>query len=129
MAKQKLTKEQKKMQYAQAVSGNGGRANPYLPNDPKVGMRNPKRETKPMKEQIDLMTVKQWVSTLIVLIIPLVNIIALFAWANKKNDKVNPAKRNFAKASLWMLLVFLLLALIATALILFVLPLLGIALL
>ncbi len=126
--KQKLTKEQKKMQYARAVSANGSRANPYLPNDPKAGMRNPKRETKPMKAQADVIPVKQWIGTIVVLLIPLVNIIALFAWANKKNGKVNPSKRTFAKAYLWVLLFVLLIGAIVGALIMFVLPLLGIAL-
>ncbi|MBR2480280.1 MAG: hypothetical protein IKB56_03125 [Clostridia bacterium] len=96
--KQKLTKEEKKMKHARAVSGNGSKANPYYPTDYSVGKRNPKKEEKPMIETARPMTTKQWVGTLIVLMIPLVNIIALIAWINKKNGKVNPSKRTFAKA-------------------------------
>ena len=96
--KQKLTREEKKMKHARAVSGNGSKANPYYPTDYSVGKRNPKKEEKPMIETARPMTTKQWVGTLIVLMIPLVNIIALIAWINKKNGKVNPSKRTFAKA-------------------------------
>ena len=52
MAKKKLTKEEKKMKHAQAVSGNGTRGpSPYYPTDYSIGKRNPKKEEKPMKEQ------------------------------------------------------------------------------
>ncbi len=101
MAKKKLTKEEKKMKHAQAVSGNGTRGpSPYYPTDYSVGKRNPKKEEKPMKEQVNVMTFKEWLGIIIVLCIPLVNIIALIAWCNKKNVKVNPTKRNFARAYL-----------------------------
>ena len=118
--KQKLTKEQKKMKHAQAVSGNGTKANPYYPTDYSVGKRNPKKEEKPMIETARPMTTKQWVGTLIVLMIPLVNIIALIAWANKKNGKVNPSKRTFARAYwiVWaiMMLISLIIAVALVAL-------------
>ena len=110
--KQKLTKEQKKMSHAQAVSGNGSKANPYYPTDYNVGKRNPKKEEKPMIETARTMTTKQWVGTIIVLMIPLVNIIALIAWANKKNGKVNPSKRTFAKAYLIVWAITLVIAII-----------------
>jgi len=117
MAKKKLTKEQKKMTHATAVAGNGAKANPYLPTDYNVGMRNPKREVKPMKEKVDVMSVKQWVGTIIVLMIPLVNIIALIAWIKKDNEKVNANKRNFAKGYLIAWLISLVVAFVLVALI------------
>lgn len=115
--KQKLTKEQKKMSHAQAVSGNGSKANPYYPTDYNVGKRNPKKEEKPMIETARTMTTKQWVGTIIVLMIPLVNIIALIAWANKKNGKVNPSKRTFAKAYLIVWAISLAVAIVLVAVI------------
>lgn len=117
MAKKKLTKEEKKMKHAQAVSGNGTRGpSPYYPTDYSIGKRNPKKEEKPMKEQVNVMTFKEWLGIIIVLCIPLVNLIALIAWCNKKNAKVNSTKRNFAKAYLvvWaiMLAIAILLAVV-----------------
>ena len=100
MAKKKLTKEQKTMKHAQAVTGAGSKANPYYATDYTISKRNPKKEEKPMVEKVDVMTMKQWVGILVVMCIPLVNIIALIAWCNKKNERVNPTKRNFAKAYL-----------------------------
>ncbi|MBQ8178143.1 MAG: hypothetical protein IJ033_03020 [Clostridia bacterium] len=112
MAKKKLTREQKKMSHAQAVSGNGSKASPYYPTDYTVGKRNPKKEEKPMVQQVNVMTVKQWIGTLIVVCIPIVNIIALIAWCNKKNERVNPTKRNFAKAYLIVWVISLVVAII-----------------
>ena len=124
--KQKLTKEQKKMSHARAVSGGGSRTDPYYPTDYNVGKRNPKREEKPMIEKAKIMTTKEWVGTLIVLMIPIVNIIALIAWMNKKNEKINPGKRTFAKAYLivWAisLVVAIVLAVAIVALSLFMFP-------
>lgn len=50
-----------------------------------------------------IMSVKDWVITLIVLIIPLVNIIMLFVWAF--GDGTTKTKSNFAKAQLIMFLI------------------------
>ena len=115
--KQKLTKEQKKMSHARAVSGGGSRTDPYYPTDYNVGKRNPKREEKPMIEKAKIMTTKEWVGTLIVLMIPIVNIIALIAWINKKNEKVNPSKRTFAKAYLIVWAISLAVAIVLVAVI------------
>ena len=52
-----------------------------------------------------IMSVKDWVITLIVLIIPLVNIIMLFIWAF--GDGTIKTKSNFAKAQLIMFLIFI----------------------
>lgn len=100
--KEKLTREQKKMKHARAVSGNGAKADPYYPTDYRIGQRNPKKEEKPMVVTAPPMTTKEWVGTLIILMIPIVNIIALIAWSNKKNEKINPNKRTFARAQ-WIL--------------------------
>jgi hypothetical protein len=55
-------------------------------------------ETKPV-------SVKEWVITILLLIIPVVNIIMLFIWAFGKETSVT--KSNFAKAHLlWILIVF-----------------------
>ena len=115
--KQKLTKEQKKMSHARAVSGGGSRTDPYYPTDYNVGKRNPKREEKPMIEKAKIMTTKEWVGTLIVLMIPIVNIIALIAWMNKKNEKINPSKRTFAKAYLIVWAISLAVAIVLVAVI------------
>ncbi len=127
MAKKKLTAEQKKMSHAQAVTGAGSKANPYYPTDYSVGKRNAKKEEKPMVEKVDVMTVKQWVKIIVVLMIPIVNIIALIAWCNKKNEKVGSTKRNFAKAYLWVLLFVFIIAIIVALLVFLILPLLGIS--
>ena len=115
--KQKLTKEQKKMSHARAVSGGGSRTDPYYPTDYNVGKRNPKREEKPMIEKAKIMTTKEWVGTLIVLMIPIVNFIALIAWINKKNEKINPGKRTFAKAYLIVWAISLAVAIVLVAVI------------
>ena len=47
-----------------------------------------------------IMTVKDWVITLILLSIPLVNIIMIIVWA--VNDTTNRNKKNFALATLIM---------------------------
>ncbi|HLS11093.1 MAG TPA: hypothetical protein VK050_02930 [Flavobacteriaceae bacterium] len=57
-----------------------------------------------------IMSVKDWVITLIVLIIPLVNLIMLFVWAF--GDGTVKTKSNFAKAQLLMYLIFIALAFI-----------------
>lgn len=115
MAKKNLTKEQKKMSQSRAVSGNGTRGpSPYYPTDYTVGKRNPKKEEKPMVQTSKIMTAKEWAGIIIILMIPLVNIIALIAWSRKKNERVNPTKRNFAKAYLIIWLISLLIAVILT---------------
>ena len=55
------------------------------------------------KETEPIMSVKDWVITLIVLVIPLVNIIMLFVWAF--GDGTVKTKSNFAKAQLIMYLI------------------------
>ncbi len=49
-------------------------------------------------ETAPVMTIKDWVITSIIMVIPLVNIIMLFVWAF--GGGVNPNKANWAKAGL-----------------------------
>ncbi|WP_088830793.1 hypothetical protein [Paenibacillus tyrfis] len=52
-----------------------------------------------------ILTVKDWLVTLLILIIPVVNLIMLFVWAF--GGGANPSKSNYAKAALiWMAIVF-----------------------
>jgi len=62
---------------------------------------------QPYFEQAPVMTVKDWILTFIVSAIPLVNIIMLFVWAF--GDTANPNKKNYAKASLILAAVFIVL--------------------
>lgn len=55
------------------------------------------------KETEPIMSVKDWVITLIVLMIPLVNVIMLFVWAF--GDGTVKTKSNFAKARLIIFLI------------------------
>ncbi|MBN1768141.1 MAG: hypothetical protein JXR50_07245 [Prolixibacteraceae bacterium] len=67
-----------------------------------------------MEEQNNSSVVKtsDWVITLLLLAIPLVNIIMLFVWAF--GSGTNPSKANFAKASLiWVLILIVIYAFIA----------------
>lgn len=50
-------------------------------------------------------TVKQWLGTLALLMIPIVNIVLVFVWAFSKNTNIN--KRNFARASLLLTAIIL----------------------
>lgn len=52
-----------------------------------------------------ILTVKDWLVTMLILIIPVVNLIMLFVWAF--GGGANPSKSNYAKAALlWMVIVF-----------------------
>ncbi len=58
-----------------------------------------------MEEQQNapVLSVKDWMITILLLAIPLVNIVMLFVWAFSKGE--NPTKSNYAKASLiWALI-------------------------
>lgn len=56
-------------------------------------------------ETAPVMKVSDWMITLLLLAIPLVNIIMLFVWAF--GGGTNPNKANYSKATLlWMLIVF-----------------------
>jgi hypothetical protein len=53
-----------------------------------------------MEEQqtTPVLSVKDWMITILLLAIPIVNIVLLFVWAFSKGE--NPTKANYAKASL-----------------------------
>jgi hypothetical protein len=55
------------------------------------------------QEQAPVMSMKDWIITLLISYIPLVGLIMLIVWAFDSNT--NPNKKNWAKASLiWMLI-------------------------
>lgn len=51
-----------------------------------------------LNENVEVVSLKDWLITLIVMCVPFVNIVMLFVWAFGKN--VNPSKSNYFKASL-----------------------------
>lgn len=55
-------------------------------------------------------SIGNWIITLIILVIPLVNIIMLFVWAFNRNTNIT--KANWAKASLILFAVWILLGII-----------------
>ena len=63
------------------------------------------------------MTIKDWVITNVLIMIPLVGQILLFVWAFGNKDKVNPNKANFAKAMLVMMLIAFAVSLLFSAII------------
>lgn len=52
----------------------------------------------PEQQNAPVLSVKDWMITILLLAIPIVNIILLFVWAFSKGE--NPSKSNYAKASL-----------------------------
>ncbi len=60
---------------------------------------------RPNLQETQFMTVKDWLITLLLLSIPIVNIVLLFVWAF--GDSTGIQKSNFAKAQLiWMAIIF-----------------------
>ncbi|MFE5320434.1 hypothetical protein ACFQ88_17140 [Paenibacillus sp. NPDC056579] len=57
--------------------------------------------------QAPVVSVKHWMLTFILCAIPIVNIVMLFVWAF--GDGTNPNKRNYARASLLLALIFIVL--------------------
>lgn len=63
----------------------------------------PPAQPRPEYQQLPPVSVVDWVLTILVLCIPLVNLIMLFVWGF--GSGTNPSKANFAKAALlWMLI-------------------------
>lgn len=62
----------------------------------------------PSTETVEVMSVKDWIITLILLAIPIANIIMLFLWAF--SDDTNKTKQNFAKAQLLVMLIIIVVA-------------------
>ncbi|MGF1637214.1 MAG: hypothetical protein ACFCUU_09085 [Cyclobacteriaceae bacterium] len=51
------------------------------------------------------MSVKDWLITLVILIIPIIGFVMLFVWAFGSGNNIN--KANYAKASLILVLIFI----------------------
>lgn len=67
-----------------------------------------------MEENIktsNVLSVKEWLINLLILCVPVVNIIFLFIWAFGQND-INETKQNWAKASLIMMAIGLVITII-----------------
>ncbi|MDR6550707.1 hypothetical protein [Paenibacillus qinlingensis] len=56
-----------------------------------------------LDQRENVMTVKNWLITSLILMIPIVNIVMLFVWAF--GDNANKNKANYAKASLLLMLI------------------------
>ncbi|MGI6593587.1 MAG: hypothetical protein ACOX24_00670 [Christensenellales bacterium] len=69
-----------------------------------------KPEPKHLVPMAPVVFVGEWFKTLFVMLIPLVNLIAAFVWAFNKKIKVNETKRNWAKASVLILILFYMIA-------------------
>lgn len=52
----------------------------------------------PEQHNAPVLSVKDWMITILLMAIPIVNIVLLFVWAFSKSE--NPSKSNYAKASL-----------------------------
>jgi len=73
----------------------GGNGYQFNPNYPPPQYQQP--------QMAPVMSVKEWMLILFVMIIPLVNIIMMFVWAFSEG---NPTKQNYFKASLlWLAIV------------------------
>lgn len=68
-----------------------------------------------MEESINktsnVISVKEWVINLLILCVPIVNIVFLFIWAFGQND-INETKQNWAKASLIIMAIGLVISII-----------------
>ena len=58
-----------------------------------------------------VLSIKDWIITLIIMCIPIVNIIMLFVWGFGQND-INESKQNWAKASLLLMAIGLVITII-----------------
>jgi ABC-type multidrug transport system permease subunit len=70
-------------------------------------VQQPDANTSSYFPQAPVISVKDWIATLIVCAIPLVNLIMLFIWAF--GDSANPSKKNYARASLLLAAIFIVL--------------------
>lgn len=62
------------------------------------GFQQPTYAPQYQQQAASIVSTKEWLVTLLLLIIPLVNIIMLFVWAFGSGS--NPSKANYAKATL-----------------------------
>ncbi|OQC15828.1 MAG: hypothetical protein BWX72_00817 [Firmicutes bacterium ADurb.Bin080] len=73
--------------------------NPYMPSNPKAGMKQP-TIPKPIKVLADEIKPKKWVGIILISFIPIINLIAFMAWSKKSNYGTNPNVKTYAKAGL-----------------------------
>ena len=76
-------------------------------NTPTSPYNTPQSPAAAMGNQAPVLSLGDWIITLIVLAIPLVNLVMLFVWGF--GSKTNPNKANFCKAYLVIMAVFLVL--------------------
>ena len=82
----------------------------YQPTE-NQGIQNPTPPTTPVQPiQASVVGIGDWILTLIIMIIPLVNIIMLFVWAFGAGT--NHSKANWAKASLILMLIGIILGVV-----------------
>lgn len=68
-------------------------------------------------QQAPIVSIKEWLLTNLILMIPLVNIVMTFVWAFGSNT--NPNKANYFKAALILFVIYLVLAVLAVAVVIF----------
>ncbi|HFC8468209.1 MAG: hypothetical protein E6X67_02355 [Neisseria subflava] len=59
-------------------------------------------------QQAPIVSVKEWLITNLILMIPMVNLVMIFVWAFSSNT--NPNKANYFKAALILFVIYLVLA-------------------
>lgn len=65
------------------------------------------------KQSAPIMSVKDWVITLLIMIIPIVNIVFLIIWAFGNDNALNPSKRNWAKAQLIFMVIGIIISILS----------------
>lgn len=93
----------KKKQQSTPVVG-AYKYNPYLPSNPKAGIKKPPIP-KPIKVLADEIKPSKWIGVILISFIPIINIIAFLAWSNKKNYGTNPNIKTYSKACLTIYLI------------------------
>ncbi|WP_231637375.1 MULTISPECIES: hypothetical protein [Bacillales] len=78
---------------------------------PQINTGVPSYDYNPQQPVSPVITVKEWMLTTLIMIIPVVNVIMMFVWAFGEG---NPTKKNYFKASLiWAAIVLVIYAIIA----------------
>ncbi len=63
----------------------------------------PQQNYRPQSDVAPVMSTGSWIGTLLLMMIPLVNLILIIVWAASSGE--NPNRRNFARAYLVMMLI------------------------
>ncbi|HHX49675.1 MAG TPA: MscL family protein [Clostridiales bacterium] len=78
--------------------------NPYVKTNYRdTAYRRP--QPKPLVPIAPVITPSQWFKSLIIMLLPLINLIAACVWAFNKKIKINETKRNWAKATVGVLVI------------------------